>query len=79
MNTRKLTRSRLLGIVTVAASLLDRPAAASPDNPVTRPVKVVEGHLTIVVDPMTGEYQFTDWAWASHTGLHKESHEPPIR
>jgi len=41
---------------------------ASTQNPVSRPVKVIEGHLTITID-QAGNYVFTDWAWASHTGL----------
>jgi hypothetical protein len=69
MNTRRLTATTAIAIVALAACLLVRPAAASLDNPVTRPVKVIEGHLMIVIDPQTGEYQFTDWAWATHVGL----------
>jgi hypothetical protein len=47
------------------------PAVA--DNSVPRPVKVQEGHLTITFDPLTGAYEFTDWGWASHTGLNTNS------
>lgn len=46
---------------------------ADSGNQVPRPVKVLEGHLTITVDMQTGEYEFTDWAWASHTGLNSNS------
>jgi hypothetical protein len=54
MNLRNLT---LIGIVTMAC-LLARPAAVNADNQVPRPVKVLEGHLTITVDALTGEYEF---------------------
>src|SRR5580765_2399886 len=69
MNTGRLTRTTAIAIVALAACLLVRPTMASLDNPVTRPVKVIEGHLTITIDPQTGDYQFTDWAWATHVGL----------
>jgi len=29
--------------------------------------------LTIVVEPLTGSYHFTDWGWATHTGLFTNS------
>jgi len=73
MKTRKLIQSILIGLITVAACLLARPVAADPGQQVPRPVKVLEGHLTITVDMQTGEYEFTDWAWASHTGLNSNS------
>ena len=68
MNAGRLTRTAVIGLVAVAVCLLALPAMASLDNPVTRPLKVLEGHLTIVVDPVTGAYEFTDWGWATHTG-----------
>jgi hypothetical protein len=68
-----MTRVTVFCLVTLVACLLAKPAMASLDNPVPRPVKVLEGHLTITVDPLTGEYEFTDWAWASHTGLNTNS------
>jgi hypothetical protein len=73
MNAGRPTRTTLIGIITLAACLLVRPAVASLDNPVTRPLIVVEGHLTIVVHPATGAYEFTDWGWATHTGLFTNS------
>ena len=73
MKTLKLTRSALIASVVIAACLLVRPTTASLSNPVARPVKVLEGHLTITVDLSTGEYEFTDWACASHTGLNTNS------
>jgi hypothetical protein len=68
MNTGRLTRTTVMGLVALAVCLLARPTLASLDNPVTRPLKVLEGHLTIVVDPLTGAYEFSDWGWATHTG-----------
>src|SRR3954467_5706579 len=68
MNIVRLTRTVTSAIITLAVCLLARPAMASLDNPVTRPLKVEEGHLTIVVDPVTGAYHFTDWGSATHTG-----------
>ncbi|HEX5222410.1 MAG TPA: hypothetical protein VFZ59_22845 [Verrucomicrobiae bacterium] len=73
MNTRKLTHPVFTGIIAVAFCLLGQPAMADSGNQVPRPVKVLEGHLTITVDMQTGEYEFTDWAWASHTGLNSNS------
>jgi len=46
---------------------------ASLDNPVSRPVKVFEGHLIITVDPVTGDYEFTDSGTASHTGWYENT------
>ena len=68
-STRTITHNALITAFILAACLVVRPAAASLKNPVTRPVKVIEGHLTITIDPQTGEYEFTDWAWATHVGL----------
>ena|SRR5689334_20668457 len=68
MNTRKLTRTTLASII-MAACLTIQPAMASLNNPVTRPVKVVAGNLTITVDPLTGDYEFTDYGYATHVGL----------
>ena len=68
MNTSKLTQTTTIGLA-LAICLLARLALASPDNPVTRPLRVVEGHLTITVDPTTGAYEFTGSGIASHTGL----------
>jgi hypothetical protein len=72
-NAGRLVRTSFMSIVIVAVCLLVRPAAASLDNPVTRPFSVIEGHLTIVVNPVTGAYHFTDWGWATHTGLYTNS------
>jgi hypothetical protein len=69
MKTATLKVTNLTSLIILAASLLVRPALASPGNPVTRPVKVIEGHLTITIDPQTGNYHFTDSAWATHVGL----------
>jgi hypothetical protein len=73
MNAEKLTRTTVIGLFALAVCLLAQPAKASLDNPVTRPLKVLEGHLSIDVDPLTGAYEFTDWGWASHTGLFTNS------
>ena len=43
-------------------------ALAGANKAVTRPLNVIEGHLTITVDPATGAYHFTDWGWASEIG-----------
>lgn len=56
MNPRKLT---LVGILTMVC-LLVGPAAINAGNQVPRPVKVVERHLIITIDPLTGAYEFTD-------------------
>lgn len=29
--------------------------------------------MTITVNPLTGAYTFTDWGWATHTGLYSNS------
>src|SRR5215472_13418722 len=71
-DTRRLTRTTVMGLVALAVCLLARPVAASTANSVTRPVIVVEGHMTLVVDS-TGAYHFTDWGWATHTGLYSNS------
>ena len=73
INAGRLTRTTVIGIVALAVCFLVRPAVASLDNPVTRPLIVVEGHLTIVVNPATGAYEFADWGWATHTGLFTNS------
>jgi hypothetical protein len=73
MNTGRLTRMTIIGIFALAGGFLVRPAVASLDNPVTRPLIVVEGHLTITIEVATGAYQFTDWGWATHTGLFTNS------
>ena len=73
MNAWKLTQTTVTGLLAVAWCLLGQPSAASPKNPVTRPVKVIEGHLTITVNPETGAYERTDWGWATHTGLFSNS------
>jgi hypothetical protein len=62
----------VIGLVALAVCLLVRPVAASTANPVTRPVIVIEGHMTLVVNS-AGAYQFTDWGWATHTGLYSNS------
>ncbi len=62
-----------IGWLALAACLLALPTVASLSNPVTRPVLIIEGHLTITVDPVTGAYTFTDWGWATHTGLYSNS------
>ena len=69
MNANKLTRTTVISLLALAGCLLAQPAVASLKNPVTRPVKIIEGHLTITVDPLTGVYHFTDWGLATHTGL----------
>lgn len=68
-----LARITAIGILALAVCLLVRPALASLDNPVTRPLLVIEGHITITVNPATGAYSFTDWGWATHTGLYSNS------
>ena len=69
MKTGILTRTALIATIMMAAWLPIQPAMASLDNPVTRPVKVVGGNLTITVDPLTGDYEFTDYGYATHVGL----------
>lgn len=73
MNAAKLIRTTAIGLMALAFCFSDRPAVASPNNPVTRPLLVVAGHLTITVDPLSGDYTFTDWGWATHTGLYSNS------
>jgi hypothetical protein len=46
-----------------------QPAVANA-QPVTRPLKIIEGHMTIIVDQLTGAYHFTDSGNATHTGLY---------
>src|SRR5215831_15142001 len=69
---RKLARATAIGLVALAVCFQVRPGLASGNNPVTRPLIVVQGHLTITVDS-TGAYDFTDWGWATHTGLYSNS------
>ncbi len=69
-NAQDVRRRSMIGVLTLAACLLSQPAWASLSNPVTRPVLIVEGHLTITVNLSTGAYTFTDWGWATHTGLY---------
>ena len=69
MKAAILTRTALIATIMMAAWLPIQPAMASVDNPVTRPVKVVAGNLTITVDPLTGDYEFTDYGFATHVGL----------
>ncbi len=66
-------RTSVIGTLALATCLLGQPARASLSDPVTRPVLIIEGHLTITVDPVTGAYTFTDWGWATHTGLYSNS------
>jgi hypothetical protein len=73
MNAGRLTRTTVIGLVALGICLLVRPVTASTSNPVTRPLIVIEGHMTLVVDPQTGDYQFTDWGLATHTGLYSNS------
>jgi hypothetical protein len=68
MISGRIASSTAFGLVTMLLFLLLRPAVALADNPVTRPIKIVHGHLTLVVDPETGDYQFTDWGWATLIG-----------
>lgn len=73
MNATKLTYTTVISLLALATCLVARPAAASLNNPVTRPVLIIEGHMTITVNPLTGAYSFTDWGWATHTGLYSNS------
>jgi hypothetical protein len=61
------------GIVALVVCLSARPTSASVGNPVTRPLTIVEGHLTLIVDPATGDYHFTDWGLATLIGLYTNS------
>ncbi len=72
MNTTKVTRTTVIGLAALAGCLLAWPQSARADDP-TRPLIVVAGHLTITVNPLTGDYTFTDWGWATHTGLFSNS------
>ena len=69
-DSKKFTATSWIGIVALALCFLARPAIASLDNPVTRPVKVTNshGHLLITVDPGSGNYEFIDWGTATHLG-----------
>jgi hypothetical protein len=71
--TKILKATIILGIIALGLCFHAQPTMASPGNPVTRPVKVIEGHLTITIDPQTGAYQFTARDWASHVGLSANS------
>ncbi len=73
MNAGKLRRTAAVGLMAVALCLLARPVLADLADPVTRPLLVVEGHLTITVELATGAYTFTDWGWASEVGLFTNS------
>jgi hypothetical protein len=73
MTAKRLIRTGVVGVLALSACLLARPAMASLDNPVTRPFHILEGHVTIVVNPATGDYQFTDWGWATQIGLYSNS------
>ena len=59
-------------VTTLAVCTLVVPAVASLDNPVTRPVKI-HGNMTLVINPLTGSTQFTDWGESTHTGLYTNS------
>jgi hypothetical protein len=72
INAGRLTRTTIAGIVALAIYFLAQPVVANPANPVTRPLKIVEGHLTITVYP-TGAYEFTDWGWATLIGKYSNS------
>jgi hypothetical protein len=65
----RLTPTRVFGLLALATCLLARPALGSLQNPVTRPLHVVAGHLTLTVNPATGAYEFTGSGNATHTGL----------
>jgi hypothetical protein len=69
----KLTRATAIGLLALSVCSLAWPIAASTSNPVTRPVIVIGGHMTLVVDPQTGDYHFTDWGLATHTGRYSNS------
>lgn len=52
-----------------AICVLTTPLSTGEENP-TRPIKVTNSHgtLLITVDPLTGDYEFTDSGVASHLG-----------
>ncbi len=68
-NAAKPIRATVISVLALAACLLTPPAGTTTDDPITRPLLVVQGHLTITVD-LTGAYTFTDWGWASEVGLY---------
>jgi len=72
-NPGRVLATTLMAIVCVALCLLVRPARANLSNPVTRPLKIIEGHLTITINPDTGAYQFTDWGWATCIGRYSNT------
>ena len=67
--TKRLTRATASGLAFLALALPLLPIVATAGPAVTRPLLVVEGHLTITVELATGAYEFTDWGWASEVGL----------
>lgn len=72
MNRKKTTRQTAIGIAAIAVCALGLPAVASLKNPVTRPVKV-SGNMTLIVNPLNGAYQLTDWGQASHAGRYSDT------
>lgn len=67
MSTQQLPSVKTISAVALALCILAQPAVASGKNPVTRPLRVW-GNLTMVVEPLSGVYVFTDYAEATHTG-----------
>jgi hypothetical protein len=63
----KTTGTSKSAMVSAAAFLLAMPGFGQPGNAVPRPLKVLEAHMTITVDP-EGNYDFADEGLANHTG-----------
>ena len=69
----RFARKIVFGLAALAVCLLTAPAVASANHPVTRPLNIIEGHLLLVVDPVTGAFDFTDWGWATEIGKYTNS------
>ena len=67
MKNRAVSLALGLGTLALAFCTLVEPMEAGLNNPVSRPLKVT-GTLTLVVDPVSGVFEFTDVGLATHTG-----------
>ncbi len=69
---KTLKKLGAIGLASLAVCALGLPALASEGNPVTRPVKV-HGNMTVVVNPLTGSCQFTEWGEAIPVGRYSNT------